>query len=342
MHDVEDDPVMWLYELVVGLSVLLAVQVLTGCWTIGVVRAPLPSRLKLPVCVFGVCVLSILSYRIFDPKTHLVGSVVAAVSMSFTSPLQAAAWVRIKVAKPAEETSAYAVILRVALPAALPTTRHSPERPGTQLLRGSIYITLAVATRSLFGRFAGKEGFRLNLLGMWFIICIATGALNLTTSILGVLGARSPSPFRRPLLSPSLARFWSGRWNAPVSDALRVAVYDPLRRGYGCSRAVAVMACFFASAVAHELVLLYCGVRNSRGEWFVFFMLSGLATLLEEKLHQFVKNAVARYLFSVAAFYTLFHFWFIPVTVRTGFADEGIRALGAGPVLVEHLRERFL
>lgn len=342
MYNIEDDPLSWLGEFGTGLITLFLVQVLTGCWTIAVIRARILPNLKLPVCVLGVCVLSVLSSQIFDPATHMLGSTIAAVSMSFTAPLQAAAWVRIKVAKPSEETPAYAIIMRIAIPAALPSVRHPPERPVTQFLRGSAYITLGILLRSFFEPAIHMGGIPLNLLSIALVTCIATGALNYTSAILGFLGAPSPSPFRRPLLSPSMARFWSGRWNAPVSDALRVAIYDPLRSKYSCSRATASMACFFASAVAHELILVYCGVRDSRGEWFAFFMLSGVATMLESKVHRMVKNPIARYLLGVCTFYTLFHSLFVPVTIRTGFAMEGVRAIGSGPVLINYLFKKRL
>lgn len=341
MHDFEDNPVLWFVELAWGISLLFCVQILAGCWTVSVIRSPLPSTLRLPVTLSGVGFLSILSSRIFDPTTHIIGSVTGAVAMAFTTPLQAVAWVRRKTSNPSEPTNNIEIILRIAIPAAMPGPKRRPELPSVQILRGIFYMYTGAMSRHLFPILVREGGLLLDMLGLFFVLTTATGALNFTSAILGLLGIRSPSPFCAPLLSPSMAAFWSGRWNAPVSDSLRIAIYEPLHKQHGWSRAAASMACFFASAVAHEAVLIYCGMYDSRGEWFCFFMLCGLATMLEKKVHCFLKSRLQRYVFGVTTLSVLFHVFFVPVTLRTGFAHAGVRAIGAGPVLMQYLYDNY-
>lgn len=341
MHDIEDNPVLWFAELGGGLALLFCLQILAGCWTVSVIRSPLRSTSKLPVALSGVALLSILSSRIFDPATHIIGCVTGAVAMAFTTPLQAAAWVQRKASNPCEETSNIEIILRIAIPAAMPGPKRRPEPPSVQILRGIFYMYIGALSRHLFPILVKEGGIGLDVLGVLFVLTTATGALNFTSAILGLLGIRSPSPFRAPLLSPTMAAFWSGRWNAPVSDSLRIAVYEPLHRQHGWSRAAASMACFFASAVAHETVLVYCGVYDSRGEWFCFFMLCGLATILEKKVHDFLKSRLHRYVFGVTTLSVLFHFLFAPVTIRSGFAHASVRAIGAGPVFAQYMYNNY-
>lgn len=341
MHDFEDNPVIWFAELGRGILLLFIIQVLAGCWTVTVIHSRVPNRYKLPVTLGGVAILSVISSRIFDPKTHIIGCVTGAVAMAFTTPLQAAAWIQRKTSNPSEPTSHSEVILRIAIPAALSSPKRPPEPPAVQILRGIAYLYVGSLTRHWFPDLVNEGGIRLDMLGLVFVLANATGALNFTSALLGFLGIRSPSPFRAPLLSPSMAAFWSGRWNAPVSDALRISVYEPLHKQYGWSRAAASMACFIASGMAHEAVLIYCGVYNSNGEWLCFFMLCGFATLVEKKVHEYMTSSIQKYVFGVTTLSILFHFFFAPVTLRTGFAHAGIRAVGAGPVFVEYLYNNY-
>lgn len=267
---------------------------------------------------------------------------VGAVSMLFTTPLQAAAWVQRKASSSSEEANNMEIILRIAIPASLPNPKYPSESPAVQTLRGIIYISMASMLRHQFARVLSEDGILRDALGLFFVIANTTGALNLTSAILGLLGVRSPSPFRAPLLSPSMASFWSGRWNAPVSDSLRIGIYEPLCKLHGWSKASATMACFIISGVCHEAILVYCGVYDSQGEWFLFFTLSGLAILVEKKLHFYITSKLVRYVTGVAFLSVLFHFLFIPVAIRTGFAEAGVRAIGAGPALLQFLFSDYL
>lgn len=338
MYDIESEPVLWLSEFIQGLLQLVCVNIFTGFFTVFMMHTTLiPSPHKLPFLLSIVFLLAYLSSHIFDPKTHIIGSIIGSVSMTFTVPLQSAAWLQRYLSNPSLPVSNPEVILRVAVPAALPSKRHPPEHPLRQFFRGAMYLALSARLGFMFDHLIRVGGFRLTLLGMCYVWISATGALNLTSAALGALGFPSPSPFRNPVFSPSLAHFWAGRWNAPVSDALRTAIYEPLRKGRGWSPAWSAMMCFVISAIAHEVVLLYCGVRNSRGEWLAFFVLSGVLVLVEKKLHTVLKAEVLRRLFTILSFGFMFHWLFLPVTVRTGFAQAGVKALGSGGILVDHM-----
>lgn len=341
MHEINEQPVLWIAEFARGLCALVLINIFSGIWTVRVIHSELSPYSKLPVCLIGFAFLNALAFHCFDPKTHLIGSCVSAVSLGFTAPLQAAAWLLRKVANPSEPTSDREIILRIAIPAASPSVRHPAESPYTQVLRGTIYLYLGISSIHLFDEYLRIGGVRLDIISMFLLATCATATLNFSSAALGLFGFPSPPPFRCPVLSPTLAQFWAGRWNAPVSDSLRVAIYDPLRKIHGWSKPAACMACFFVSGVAHELVLLYCGVHDSHGEWFCFFMLSGASILLESKVHAIVASPLLRWAFAVGAFFTLFHCLFVPVAVRTGYARAGVLAMDAGPILVKHFYAKY-
>lgn len=335
MHDIDEQPVLWIFELAKGLIALFLINLVSGIWTVYVIHSKLSASSKLPICLLGFFLLSLLSSQCFDPKTHIIGSCISAVTMAFTSPLQAAACVMRKIANPSEPTSDKEIIFRTALPAALPSIYRPAESAYTQILRGIVYLAIGALSGHMFDEYLLIGDIRLDMLGMLLVFTCANGVFNLTSAILALAGFPSPSPFRNPALSPSLTQFWAGRWNAPVSDALRVSLYDPLRKIRGWPKPAACMACFCASGVAHELVLLFCGVHNSRGGWFCFFILSGVSTILEKKIHTFMVSPLLRRVFGFMVFFTLFHYFFLPVTLRTGFARAGVRAMETGVILTK-------
>eukprot|EP00177_Eucheuma_denticulatum_P003502 GFKZ01006337.1.p1 GENE.GFKZ01006337.1~~GFKZ01006337.1.p1 ORF type:complete len:343 (-),score=30.09 GFKZ01006337.1:376-1404(-) len=337
MVDIEEDPMLWLREFVTGLISLVFVNMLTGVITVLIIHSGLRPRSKLPVLLCGIFLLIVLSSFCFNPKTHIVGSIVGGVSMGFTSPLQAAAWLQRKLEDPTFPISDLEIIFRIAIPAAVPSKRRPPESPVTQTLRGLVYLTLASSTHHWFDTAIDHGGIRLDVMGILFVLFTTTGALNLTSATLGFLGFPSPSPFQRPLLSPSMANFWGSRWNAPVSDSLRLAIYDPLTKARGWSKAAASMMCFLASGIAHECLLFYCGVRDSRMEWLLFFVSSGVLTLVEKKAQLLLGSDVMKRFLAVAVFGVSLHFGFFPVMVRTGMAKVGVKGLGTGPFLLKHV-----
>ena len=88
----------------------------------------------------------------------------------------------------------------------------------------------------------------------------------------------------RPLLAPSLSKFWGRYWNRWVSDWLRHLIFAPLlRKPYRAAFAV-----FTVSGLWHEIVLelpyYLAGHSATFGSMTLFFLLQGLALLLEPKL----------------------------------------------------------
>ncbi|KAI0565883.1 Membrane bound O-acyl transferase [Gracilaria domingensis] len=334
MHDLDEDPVGWILEFSRGVLAVTALQLFCGIWTVFVIQSKLPHHRKLQVCLAMSSLLCGLSWFIFDMKTHLIGRVMGALALVFTTPLHVIASIERHETVKADRLS---TILRIAVPAAIPSERHKAEEPVHQLVRGFIYV--ACVSKSVpFTMYAIEAGGILrDVCGLLFVMFGASGILNIMSGCMGLIGVRSPSPFRNPFLSSSMASFWSGRWNATVSDALRVGVYEPLvKRGY--SKASSVMACFFISGIAHELILMYCGILNSRGEWLAFFLLNGTAVLIEQQTMSKMPGIVRR-VTSFIVLSILFHFLFVPVTVRTGMAANGVQAMGAGAKLAEAFRK---
>ncbi|CAN8061545.1 unnamed protein product [Agarophyton chilense] len=325
MHDLDENPVGWVIEYGKGLFAVTVLQLLCGIWTVLVVQSKLPHHGKLMVSLAMVFSLCVLSSFIFDMETHLIGRVTGALALVFTTPLHVVASIeRYETVK----SDPLSTILRIAVPAAIPSERHPPEEPVNQLIRGVVY-TACIAKSVPFTLKAIEEGGILrDVCGLLFVMFGASGILNIMSGCMGLIGVKSPSPFRNPFFASSMASFWAGRWNATVSDALRVGVYEPLQKR-GFSKATSVIACFFISGVAHELILVYCGVLNSKGEWFAFFLLSGIAVLIEQRIMSTMPS-LARRITSFGVLSVLFHSLFLPVTIRTGIAANGVQAMGAG------------
>ena len=87
----------------------------------------------------------------------------------------------------------------------------------------------------------------------------------------------------RPLLAPSLAKFWGRCWNRWVSDWLRHLIFAPLLR----TPHRAAMAVFVVSGLWHEIVLelphYLAGHQPAFGSMTLFFLVQGLALLIEPK-----------------------------------------------------------
>ena len=330
----------WVLEFLLGLIVMVALQTFGGLLTFYCTRSKMAQSQKIFVTLSCLFLIAALSQPVFNPNTHLIGRVIASCCLCFTIPLNAIACIeRSSLGK--ETMSAKETILRVSVPIAIESKRNPVEKPAVHFFRGVAYILLGMFCAPYFESFLEKGGIPLDVLALAFVLSGANGSLNFMAAFMGLLGIHSPAPFRRPLLSPTMGAFWGGRWNAPVSDALRLGVYEPLKRR-GFSAGVSAMFCFFWSGVAHEVLLLYCNAKGSRGEWFWFFVLSGLATMIEKMTFSYIpKTGFRRWLLSFVVLYPLFHFLFIPVTIRTGLAASGVDAMGAGRIVYAHLRERF-
>jgi hypothetical protein len=83
-----------------------------------------------------------------------------------------------------------------------------------------------------------------------------------------------------PVAARSVGEFWGQRWNRPFSELAVRASLRPLARRYGV--AVATISTFFASGLAHELVISF----PARGGWGLptgYFVVQGLAMLAERR-----------------------------------------------------------
>lgn len=356
MYSIDEFPFFWIVELSVGLVLLFALQVLFGSIAWFIARISLPLSIRYALVVIACTLLGSLAFFVFDPHTHLVPAIIAAVSFGFVTPLQAFAHVYrahcASIAHPIMMSSSdvkwntptafTAVVLRIAIPSSIPSSLNPPEPPAYHFRRALFNITIVSMLPQYFDAITAKGGIVTDLYGLLVLLCGANGALSATSGVLGLLGEQSPCPFRSPLTSTTMARFWSGKWNAPVSDGLRMGIYYPLLNA-NVPRPLATLACFVTSGVCHEIILLFAGIRDSRGEWFTFFTLAGIATLAEGSIHRKLPaSKFIRWLFSFITLFTLFHMFFLPITLRTGLAREGVKSLSAGRFIITTLLERFL
>jgi len=106
---------------------------------------------------------------------------------------------------------------------------------------------------------------------------MVTASHDLLTTLMGI---KAPALMRSPFLSTSVAEFWAKRWNVAASElGFRPLCFTPLAR-HGI--VLALFAAFFASAVAHMLL-----VYTAMGRWRIsiicgaFFVVQPLLILAE-------------------------------------------------------------
>jgi D-alanyl-lipoteichoic acid acyltransferase DltB (MBOAT superfamily) len=95
-------------------------------------------------------------------------------------------------------------------------------------------------------------------------------------------GIEVPAFMRHPILSKTIAEFWSVRWNRAVHGMLRGALYRPLARR-GLAR-TGVLASFAGSAALHFWIVIF-----STNAWLAlqmasFFLVQGVLALVENGL----------------------------------------------------------
>lgn len=356
MYDVEQTPILWLLELLAALCTMFVLQLVCGAIVLIVIRYRAPLSVQYALVLFTCTLLGILSTTVVDRKTHLSCAIMSGLSFGFVTPLRAFAHIhQYKVLAESNPdlqvkqssnwfvpSTGMDVVLHIAIPASFPSSLNPPDASKYQLRRAIIYLTAASLTYEVYDQIISHGGLLVDLYALTVVTWGACGMLNLSSALLGSFGQRSARPFRSPLTSPSITQFWAGRWNAPVSDSLRFGVYDPLLKA-GVSRATSTIVCFLISGISHEIILLYAGVRTSKGEWLTFFTLSGVATIVERYLYSKIHGMrpVKRILSTVVLF-SLFHIFFVPVTLRTGLAKEGVRSLAAGRVVLTVLVKRAI
>jgi hypothetical protein len=179
---------------------------------------------------------------------------------------------------------------------------HAPP-PRSEVLwripRGLIILGIAVGLTRL-GRHVEPWRIHPYLDDVWFTLEMAiayTGIVDIAYAPVCLLGIRAPSPHDPTFfLATSVCSFWT-RWNTMFGGVLRRAVFRPL--GGRHHLALAVLATFAVSGLVHCLPLMPTGVNRTQaavvmGSCLLFFLLHGVAILLEGALPVRVRRRVGR------------------------------------------------
>lgn len=86
-----------------------------------------------------------------------------------------------------------------------------------------------------------------------------------------------------PWAARTLGELWGPRWNRAFSDWARVQVFRPLVRKFGVARGT--LAGFFASGIAHELVISL-PARGGFGLPTLYFLIQAVGVLAQRKFHR--------------------------------------------------------
>lgn len=357
---------MWAAELLIRISAIFVLQVFVGLAAFLISRVRTSPAIQYALLSLVLVLNCWLSLAASDLQTFLQSVVVAGLTSAFITPLRAFAHVfRASIDRNYAVTAdPFSTVVRIAVPAAdaspifrLKQQQRSSsdvdhrngqrgsktdagEPPGMQVMRALVLLTISSTCKQFWPIAKARGGLYVDTIAAITVWAGTSGVLNLTSAIRAVLlGEQSGAPFNAPFISPSQAAFWSYRWNAPISDALRGAVYEPLTYS-GFSRSFSVMSCFYVSGLAHQVVLHFLQVRNSRNEWFLFFILAGIAVLVEQAIPVFKMCPILRRVCGTLILGYLFHAFFVPCLVRSGFADKAIDALAAGPDFLSALFHR--
>lgn len=121
------------------------------------------------------------------------------------------------------------------------------------------------------------------LMGCTLVYCgmeVITGAFRFLHRLAGV----DVLPIQRlPILSLSLAEFWSKRWNRSVSGWLNELVFLPLVRRR--RPVLALIAAFAASAALHAWMFFVAAGGQAALMAATFFLLQAALVLMESRLH---------------------------------------------------------
>lgn len=239
---------------------------------------------------------------LFNPRRCALGAAAAGTLSAFNMPLRAAQLLATPLRPPSLKPGAkvddaqtpplsnvaLAVLLAV-IPAcpllpALDAARRRPAKPVAAALPGVVRASAQFAAGSVVASALPLETISSTPVLLALMTLLTSAFATWSTSVFALAsGVAVSSPFSWPWFSPSLASFWAWRWNAPIADALRGGVYEPLVVYGGAPPAAGVLAAFFVSGAAHALILRAAGVGEFTAclRWFAFFVVQGAAVLAE-------------------------------------------------------------
>jgi hypothetical protein len=187
--------------------------------------------------------------------------------------------------------------------------RPVPQRGWPWLVPGLIGLTAGILGGLLLRWAApGMQQCAVGWLGVAVILAaVHLGFADIASSALHRAGYPVRRLFRDPLLSRSLAEFWSRRWNLAYVELNKMLFLPLLRRQFGRG---AVPAAFVLSGVFHELAISV-PVNAGYGGPLAYFTLHALLTGAEPRLRIALWPAVAARLWTwvwvVAPLPLLFH-----------------------------------
>ena len=189
----------------------------------------------------------------------------------------------------------------------------------TQL--GSSLLFVALGLGILFGAVPRSEHpITVGWLGIFAMLSLFHfGIFALLTGILDCLGVAVEPIMNAPWKARSLIEFWGPRWNRAYSDWARVWIFRPLVRKFGTSWGT--LAGFFASGIAHELVISL-PARGGFGLPTVYFVLQAAGVLAQRRVSSF-RGRVCTLVIVLIPIPILFHSLF----VNRVFRAHGARTL---------------
>lgn len=292
--------------------------------------APAHRRLRLALAAPPLAVLLVTAVARVDARVSTPGRLLATIFAGFNAPLRAA---HLLLSPPPPKPPAARALPPAALCALLVAVPACPSLPNSAPRRGPLpppSDARAALARGL-RRFAALVIFAAAVpatavaptpvLLPFLTVLLSSCVIVMAAVFAMVTGVSGGEAFSWPWLSPSLGQFWAFRWNAPIADALRGAVYAPLVTYAGASEAAAVLATFVVSGAGHVAMLASVGVRDvgALSRWQAFFTVQWAGVLAERKLglRGAPRRAVALVFFLVTA-----HFWFcIPFAESDAFEN---------------------
>lgn len=329
MYELENNLLYWFAEFAIRLALFAIFQFFAVSFVVNVAHLKVTLPVRYIVLISGQIFLIWTGYFAFDPQTHVLGSVFASASVGFISPLRALAYLHQVHTKPSNKQPSRVDMVRIAIPASGGESTCAAkkfETTWTQAGRGILFLITTGACRSLLRDSIALGGIPMDIMVLIVVWGALNAFLNLTSALSSAFGVKNTCPFAHPFFAPSQATFWAGRWNAPVSDALRAGIFTPLVHA-GISRSIAIAICFIVSAFAHDILLLYVGVHESRTDWTLFFFCAGVSTLIEKNIPIFQRFPTFQRISGIVVLFALFHFLFAPLTVQTGVALKFVNEL---------------